>query len=200
MTFKRAGGSGPATELRFDTGAGLCPQTAMSIGNRAAVIADRIVRIAVAALLLACSRTEDAPPDYSGLGDFDTAAVLLISGTDTLHIRAEVAATEEQQKLGLMERRSLPEEQGMIFVYDSLQDAAASFWMYRTRIPLDIAFADSGGVIRAINQMEPCESPTPQLCRTYPANVPFLYALEMNHGFFASRGVGVGDTLRLRAD
>jgi uncharacterized protein len=65
--------------------------------------------------------------------------------------------------------------------------------MFRTRIPLDIAFIDAEGVIRNIVAMEPCEQPNPQLCRRYPAQVPFLMALEMNRGFFQRHGIGVGD-------
>jgi uncharacterized membrane protein (UPF0127 family) len=83
----------------------------------------------------------------------------------------------------------------MLFIYNTVQDSAASFWMFRTRIPLDIAFVDSAGVIRSIQQMQPCDSPNPQLCRTYPANARFKYALEMNLGFFARQGVNIGDTL-----
>jgi uncharacterized membrane protein (UPF0127 family) len=149
-------------------------------------------------LLLGCA-SEDAEtePDYSGLGNFDTAVVAIVRASDTLRISAEIAETEDQRQLGLMERRSLPDQHGMIFVYDSVQDAASSFWMFRTRIPLDIAFADSMGVIRSIQQMQPCESPNPQLCRTYPAQTRYKYALEMNLGFFEQQGVNIGDTVRI---
>lgn len=149
-------------------------------------------------LLLGCaSEDADTEPDYSGLGDFDTAVVAIVGGGDTLSITAEIAETEDQRQLGLMERRSLPEQHGMIFVYDSVQDAASSFWMFRTRIPLDIAFADSQGVIGSIQQMQPCESPNPQLCRTYPAQTRYKYALEMNLGFFERHDVKPGDTVRI---
>jgi uncharacterized protein len=149
-------------------------------------------------LLLACaSEDADTEPDYTGLGNFDTAVVAIMRTSDTLRITAEVAETDDQQRLGLMERRSLPEQHGMIFVYDSVQDAASAFYMFRTRIPLDIAFADSVGVIRSIQQMQPCESPNPQLCRTYPAQTRFKYALEMNLGFFERHDVNIGDTIRV---
>ena len=69
--------------------------------------------------------------------------------------------------------------------------------MYRTRIPLDIAFADSAGVIRAILKMEPCETTIPQGCPSYPPNVPYQYALEVNAGFFAARGITAGWRLML---
>jgi uncharacterized protein len=156
-----------------------------------------MTRLAVM-LVTACSSDQpDAEPDYSNLGDFDTAQVVITTAQDTLTITAELAETDQQQMLGLMERRSLPELHGMLFIYPTVQDSTAAFYMFRTRIPLDIAFADSAGVIRSIQQMQPCESPNPQLCRTYPANVRFKYALEMNLGFFANHRVNIGDTLRL---
>jgi uncharacterized membrane protein (UPF0127 family) len=156
------------------------------------------VTCAAVVLLFGCaSEDADTEPDYSGLGNFDTAVVAIVRGGDTLRITAEIAETEDQRQLGLMERKSLPDQHGMIFVYDSVQDAASSFWMFRTRIPLDIAFVDSLGGIGSIQQMQPCESPNPQLCRTYPARSRYKYALEMNLGFFERHDVNVGDTVRI---
>jgi len=99
----------------------------------------------------------------------------------------------------LMERRQLADTAGMLFVYDSVQPPDAGFWMYRTRIPLDIAYMDPAGRIRAIRHMAPCESAIPQACPTYPPGVPYQYALEVNGGFFARRRVAVGDSVDVGA-
>jgi uncharacterized protein len=96
-----------------------------------------------------------------------------------------------------MERRQLADSAGMLFVYDSVQPPDAGFWMCRTRIPLDIAYIDPAGRIRAIQQMVRCESTNPEGCPTYPPGVPYQYALEVDGGFFARRGVRVGDAIFL---
>jgi uncharacterized membrane protein (UPF0127 family) len=69
--------------------------------------------------------------------------------------------------------------------------------MYRTRIPLDIAFADSSGVIRSIRAMVPCPTEVAQGCPSYTPDVPYEYALEVNAGYFARHGIVVGNTLLL---
>ena len=149
---------------------------------------------ALAATTLAC-RPNEAPADdsYDAVLRFDTARVRIATSSDTVRLTVQVAATEEQRTLGLMERRSLPEGAGMLFVYPTTQPDSAAFWMYRTRIPLDIAFIDTAGVIRAIRSMEPCESPNPQGCPTYAAGVPYRAALEVNRGYFRRHGVRLGD-------
>ena len=67
--------------------------------------------------------------------------------------------------------------------------------MYRTRIPLDIAFLVSAGVIRAVRSMTPCPTTIAQGCPTYAPNVPYRYALEVNAGFFARHGITSGHSL-----
>lgn len=146
--------------------------------------------------VIGCSEKESSPDERPILA-FDAADVRIVSDSDTVRIRAELALSNDQKMVGLMDRSRLAENAGMVFVYDSTQPPAAGFWMYRTRIPLDIAFADSAGVIRAILKMEPCETTIPQGCPSYPPNVPYHYALEVNAGFFAARGITAGWRLML---
>ena len=96
-----------------------------------------------------------------------------------------------------MERRSLADSAGMLFLYDTTQPQDAAFWMFRTRIPLDIAYIDSTGVIRNIVAMEPCTAVLMKGCPTYPAGVPFRAALEVNKGYFQRHGVALGDRVAL---
>jgi len=124
---------------------------------------------------------------------FDTAAVLIHTSAGEVRIRAEIAESQDQRAYGLMERPSLPPEQGMLFRYTDPQPDDAGFWMYRTLIPLDIAFLDDDGQIIAIMEMEPCESPNPRLCPIYSPGEEFVAALEVNRGAFARWGVRVGD-------
>lgn len=106
-------------------------------------------------------------------------------------VQAELALTAEQRATGLMMRESLAENSGMLFVYP--RTGQRSFWMFRTLIPLDIAFVSSKGEILDIQQMQPCASYWRQRCPTYPAAQPFLYALEVNLGKFAEWGISEGD-------
>lgn len=128
---------------------------------------------------------------------YDSTVVRLASLTDTVRLRALLAVTADQKTMGLMERRHLPENTGMLFVYDSTQPPDADFWMYRTRIPLDIAFLDAAGTVRAILAMTPCTTVLAQGCPTYSPNVSYRYAMEVNKGYFARHRVGIGSRLVL---
>lgn len=147
-------------------------------------------------LLIACGEK----PLYSGdehILPLDSVDVRIASGRDTVVVRVELAVTSDQRTLGLMERRRLSPNAGMLFVYDSTQAADAGFWMYRTRIPLDIAFIDSTGSITVILGMVPCETTVPEGCPTYPPRVPYRFALEVNAGFFQAHAITVGAKLIL---
>lgn len=154
----------------------------------------RIVALALAAMLAtgACrSRAASDEDFYSRMLPFDSVTVRIAAGSDTIGLSLELARTPEEQRLGLMERTQLGERAGMLFVYTQTQPADAGFWMYRTRIPLDIAFLDSTGVVRAIRAMEPCAERDGDRCPDYAPGVPYRFALEMNAGFFAQRGIAV---------
>lgn len=125
--------------------------------------------------------------------EFPVGTVQIQSGDTTHTLRAEFATTPAQRERGLMYRTSMPEDAGMLFIYPAEQEGG--FWMYNTLIPLSIAYADENGVISQITQMEPCESPYASMCPTYPARVPFRYALEVNQGYYAARGIQAGDRI-----
>ena len=141
-------------------------------------------------------RTDDTT--YAHVMSFDTTSMRLAGTKDTVTLHVELAVKPEQKSMGLMERRHLADDAGMLFVYDSTQPPDAGFWMYRTRIPLDIAFADSSGVIRSIRAMVPCPTEVAQGCPSYTPDVPYEYALEVNAGYFARHGIVVGTTLLLK--
>jgi len=156
----------------------------------------------VAAIVVApsaCDNERVQETDYSQVVRFDTTTVRLSGRRGTVTLRVELALSPDQRTMGLMERRQLDEGVGMLFVHDSIQPAEAGFWMFRTRIPLDIAFLDEGGVIRAMRTMTPCETTLAQGCPTYAPGVPYRYALEVNAGFLARHGLTIGDSADLRA-
>jgi uncharacterized membrane protein (UPF0127 family) len=119
--------------------------------------------------------------------------ICIRSGASTARLWVEVAQTEADRDRGLMERRELPEEAGMLFIFDGPQPPKGAFWMYRTRIPLDIAFLGPAGEVRSIRSMLPCVSDRPERCTRYAAGAPFSAALEVHAGFFASRRIAPGD-------
>jgi uncharacterized membrane protein (UPF0127 family) len=146
---------------------------------------------------LACRGEPQSEAEASPLITFDTSHVRIVSRTDTIPLHVELARTPPEKTMGLMERTHLADSAGMLFIYDSPQPANAGFWMFRTKIPLDIAFVDSAGVIRSIRNMVPCTTATAANCPTYEPGVPYRAALEVNAGFFASRRVTVGDRVVL---
>lgn len=143
----------------------------------------------------------DGPPSSDTVTNatvtFDTATVTFITGDRRVSLNVEIAEREDQRAFGLMDRDALPHDAGMIFLYDEIQPAGSSFWMYRTRIPLDIAFFDGAGRIVAIEQMTPCTSLAAAQCPPYSPGVPFFGAVEANRGFLARNGIGTGDAIVL---
>ena len=97
---------------------------------------------------------------------------------------AEVASTDSQRQVGLMNRRMLPENRGMLFVFPDV--AMHGMWMMNTYVPLSVAFLDREGRIINIEDMQP------QTQNTHSASKPAKYALEMNLGWFAKRGIKPG--------
>lgn len=112
----------------------------------------------------------------------------------------ELASTPEQRRVGLMGRSELPANHGMLFRYPEERSPSQGFWMYRTRLPLDIAFLDRQDHILRIRSMIPCLAGDSAGCPTYPAGVPYWSAVEMNAGFYQANQIEVGDRLRLGND
>ena len=168
-------------------------------------VRDGLVNLLLLVGLVGCGSGEKVDIDPPAVLPFASAHMRLIAGADTIRLLAELAERPEQHSLGLMERHHLADTAGMIFLYSEEQPASAGFWMFRTRIPLDIAFADSLGIIRAIQHMVPCPTDFTQGCPSYPPGVPYRAALEVNAGYFALHKLVLGsqivlpDTARLVA-
>jgi hypothetical protein len=102
-------------------------------------------------------------------------------------IRAEVAADMSTRSRGLMFRKSLAPNAGMVFIFD--EASLHCMWMKNTLIPLSVAFLDDSGTIINIENM------APQTEDTHCAARPARYALEMDRGWFAARGIKPGTKL-----
>lgn len=103
-------------------------------------------------------------------------------------IRAEVAQAPIEHMVGLMHRTEMGANEGMLFVYEAPQKHC--FWMRNTLLPLTIAFIDDDGHIVNLADMQPRTETSHCSAR------PVRFALEMNQGWFAKRGIKPGFQLR----
>jgi uncharacterized membrane protein (UPF0127 family) len=119
---------------------------------------------------------------WSGIAQADLPETTLTIGGQKLV--AEVASDDAQRSTGLMHRRMLPENRGMLFIFQDV--AMHGMWMMNTFVPLSVAFLDREGTIINIEDMQP------QTQNSHTAAKPAKYALEMNLGWFAKRGIRPG--------
>ena len=99
-------------------------------------------------------------------------------------IQAQVATTPEQRAVGLMFRREMPPNEGMLFVFE--QPAGQCFWMKNTLLPLTAAFVADDGTIVNLADMQP------QSTDSHCSARPVRFVLEMHQGWFAKRGLKAG--------
>lgn len=131
----------------------------------------------LAATLLTSAATLCAAADVA----FKTSSIKVAGHA----LRVEVAATDAQRMQGLMFRKKLGPNDGMVFVFD--EPAYHAMWMKNTLIPLSVAFVDAQGSILNILDMEP------ETLDSHMAAGPAVYAIETNKGWFAQKKVKAGD-------
>lgn len=158
--------------------------------------APRAVALALLAAVVACSggpELAEVPPGVSippSVPDLATGEAVV--RFEDASVAAEVVSTQTGRALGLMYRRSLAEDGGMLFLFR--EPRVRGFWMKNTLVPLSIAYLssreDGGFVVEAIMDMEPCRADP---CPSYTPGTSFDAALEVNQGWFADHGVEVGD-------
>ena len=102
-------------------------------------------------------------------------------------IDTQVAATPAQRSTGLMFRKEMPANEGMLFVFE--QPSQQCFWMKNTLLPLTAAFVADDGTIVNLADMKP------QTTESHCSAKPVRYVLEMNQGWFAKRGLKAGSKL-----
>jgi uncharacterized membrane protein (UPF0127 family) len=109
---------------------------------------------------------------------------------ETIQLLLEIADSPEERSVGLMNRESLPQDQGMLFDFQGTTNSG--FWMRNTTIPLSIAFIDGNGRIVHIEDMQPLTEElhfSPELYR---------YAIEANQGWFRDNNIFTGNSVQLR--
>jgi len=103
-------------------------------------------------------------------------------------LQVQVAQTPEQQTIGLMFRKSMGTNEGMLFVFDEPRQQC--FWMKNTLLPLSVAFIDDSGTVANIDDMKP------QTLDSHCSTKPVRFVLEMNVGWFDKRGIKAGGKLQ----
>ncbi len=105
-------------------------------------------------------------------------------------VTVEVADSGTARQRGLMMRKSMPENRGMIFVFEERR--AQEFWMHNTCIPLDMMFIDKDGFITGIEENVPTMNDN-----TYGSGCASTYVLEVNAGWSRAHGVAPGQTVKI---
>ena len=126
-------------------------------------------------------------PTQTTAPSLSRATVAIDTGERKVSFRVELALTPAEQERGLMFRESLAADEGMLFVFD--RQSVHTFWMRNTLIPLSVAFIGADGTIVNIADMKPKDETTHCAQRAVP------FALEMERGWFASRGIKAGQKI-----
>lgn len=125
----------------------------------------------------------DTPGHGSPVAGLATGVVRI--GDDAFHVK--IADTPASRTRGLMERTTLAEDEGMLFVFED--PGILSFWMFNTPLPLDIAFIRDNMTVSSIDTMEPFT------LDSHRSIEPVLFALEVPAGEFATRNIQPGDSV-----
>ena len=142
----------------------------------------RALLAAAAFALLACAT---APASSQSRAQPTLPTVKLTAGIHV--ITAEAATTYPTRMVGLMHRERLAANHGMLFIFEDKSQQC--FWMRNTPLPLTIAFIDDDGTIVQLTDMAPRSEVS------HCSQKPIRYALEMEQGWFARRGIAPGARL-----
>ncbi|MEW5885881.1 MAG: DUF192 domain-containing protein [Pseudomonadota bacterium] len=123
---------------------------------------------------------------HAGQPQLDLPRVHLHVGPHQVSV--QVASTHAQRQTGLMWRRAMASDDGMLFVFE--RAGIQCFWMQNTFLPLTAAFVADDGRIVNLADMEPLST------RSHCSSEPVRFVLELHQGWFAQRGIGPGMKLR----
>ncbi len=153
----------------------------------------RLLPLALLFALAACRADTPAPPPAADIPfrPEGTVTFFRATGEPITRIAVEIAATDSARQRGLMERKTLPEKAGMLFLMD--REEVQSFWMYNTPLPLDILFVNDSLEIVTVAARTQSFSQQ-QITSAAPAR----FVVEVRAGFAERYGVGVGDRIAWR--
>ena len=144
-----------------------------------------VAMLAAAAFLTGCGGASDVT---------DEIGITQVTFPNGTRINAETMRTDIELLKGLMFRESLPAGRGMLFIHP--QEDIFHYWMYQTKIPLDIIWMDHDRrIVEMSLDTPPCRSQSARECTNYGGNFKSKYALEVNAGVVKKNGLQAGDTL-----
>ena len=133
-------------------------------------------------LLANCLISTGVSAQGTGEPQMDLKRVRINAGM--YQIDAQVAATPLERQVGLMYRKEMPQQEGMLFIFE--QPSPQCFWMKNTLLPLTAAFvADDGRIVNLVDMK-------PQTTDNHCSEEPVRYVLEMNQGWFAKKNIKKG--------
>ena len=134
-----------------------------------------LVLMALAGMSLSVAQAQDGP-------QLNLNRIKISAGMH--QIDTQLAMTPQERQIGLMNRPSMPNHEGMLFVFE--EAGVQCFWMKNTLLPLTAAFVADDGTIVNLADMKP------QVLDSHCSKKPVRYVLEMNQGWFAKRGIKPG--------
>lgn len=146
--------------------------------------------LAVPALAVSLSTTMPAFAQEAMALPADPEPLVAATSKGDVSFRIEIADEPGERAMGLMFRKDLADDQGMLFVFDQTQPVG--FWMKNTPLPLDLLFIGADGTVHDIQQGVPFSE------AVIAAAEPVRFVLELKAGTAAKTGVSVGDKLRHR--
>ncbi|MDA0378226.1 MAG: DUF192 domain-containing protein [Bacteroidetes bacterium] len=154
-----------------------------------------ILVLAACALMSACGEADPEPSSTASSEEVvsipfrkDGTLTLSRDGVAYRTLDIEIAETDSSRNRGLMQRNSLPEDSGMLFIFD--REEERGFWMANTPLALDLIFLREDGSILSISKYV-----QPMRTETVPSNGPAMYVLEVEAGYSDSIGIIEGDAM-----
>lgn len=163
--------------------------------SRGARVAATVAVLAIVSALAACAKEKAATSTGATAavaGGAKTVADYFPIKVGDKTVRMQLAVRAGEMERGLMGRRDLGRDDGMIFVYEKPQQMG--FWMRNTPTPLDIGFFDTKGVLQEVYPLHPFDERT-----VHSRSAELQFALEMNQGWYRENNVKPGAQLDMRA-
>ncbi|WP_458209511.1 DUF192 domain-containing protein [Haladaptatus sp. NG-SE-30] len=145
----------------------------------------------------ATQQTGDATVTHTTTDTEENVSAAFVTDGNRTSVTLEVANSGDERASGLMFRKSLPEQHGMVFVFDSA--ASRTFWMKNTLIPLDIIFVSANGTVINVAHADPQPNASDSELRRYSSDAPAKYVVEMEQGFANRTGIEPGTKLVFEA-
>lgn len=117
------------------------------------------------------------------------------NNSETVKISLEIAETDAERQKGLMNRKSLAENHGMLFVWKD--EERRSFWMKNTLIPLDMIFISSNGTVLNVETAYPEPNSSDSELKHYFSDGKAMYVIEVNAGFAENNSIRKGNSVEL---